>query len=99
MGGASVEHNKWWTIRNQSLAAYMRDAGFDLAVYAQYSRSVQDEARKQAIRKTMTGIKSSFEEEADFSLLDIDKGVYVISLSTPLSINYQNRWSPVIYIG
>ncbi len=27
-----MERNKWWTIKNQSLAAYMRSAGFDLAV-------------------------------------------------------------------
>ena len=94
-----MPHNQWWTIKDQSLAIYMRNVGFDLAVYSQYSPEVQTEARKWAIKQTMAGIKKSFEAEADFSLSDINKGVYVISLSTTLSIDYQNRWSPVIYIG
>lgn len=77
----------------------MRNAGFDLAVYSEYSDSVRKEARKGAIKETMRGIEESFEAEAGFELTDIDRGVYVISLSTPLAILYRYGWSPVIYIG
>jgi hypothetical protein len=94
-----VEHNQWWTIKDQSLAVYMRNAGFDLAVYSNYSKSVQDEARKWAIKASMDGIKNAFEELSGYPLYDICEGVYVISLSSPLSVDYQFRWSPVIYIG
>jgi hypothetical protein len=77
----------------------MRNAGFDLSVFSDYSREVQVEARKWAIKEAMYGIKEAFEEESGFTLSSISEGVYVISLSTPLAIKYQYRWSPVIYIG
>lgn len=94
-----METNRWWTIRDQSLARYMRNAGFDLSVYSNYSDHVQNEARKRAIKEAMAGIREAFEAESQFSLTDLDRGVYVISLSTPLAISYRSRWSPVIYVG
>lgn len=88
-----MESNFWWTIRDQSLAKYMRDAGFDLSVYELYSDAVRTEARKRAIKEAMAGIKEAFENEAGFPLADLERGVYVISLSAPLAIKYDKRWS------
>ena len=36
-----MKKNHWYPVKNQSLAIYARDAGFDLAMYDEYSPQVQ----------------------------------------------------------
>lgn len=93
-----MEKNTWYAIKNQSLAVYARNAGFDLAVYRDYSKEVQKELRKRAVKEALSAIESAcFEKGLDIS--SIKNGIYVISLSNPLSIQYRNGRSQVIYIG
>ena len=33
-----MKKNTWYPVKDQSLAIYARNAGFDLTVYSQYSR-------------------------------------------------------------
>ena len=93
-----METNQWYAVRGQSLAVYARDAGFDLAVYHDYPESVQEILRKWAIREALWAIKAKCVEQ-DFEVSEVDRGVYVIALSHPLSIQYRYRRSQVIYIG
>lgn len=96
-----MQANRWFPVRNQSLAGYMRNAGFDLAVYRDYAKDVRDEAKKRTIKKALAGIQDEFEDATQLELSLIKQGVYVISLASPLAIHYdgEDKWSQVIYIG
>ncbi len=94
-----IATNTWYTVRKQSLAVAARDAGFDLAVYDQYSRGVQVELRKRTIKHIMHNIEYSFSEQVDSDLSDLTQGVYVIALSNPLTVQYKIKTSEIIYIG
>src|SRR5215469_16791064 len=76
VGDGMPRENEWLRIRKQSLAVYMRNAGFDLAIFSEYSEDVQKEARTRAINEALYGIASKFEDEYEFELYDIDRGVY-----------------------
>jgi len=93
-----VERNHWYTVTSQSLATYARVTGFDLAVYEAYSKSVKQEVRKRAIKHALWQIAHVCYEQG-LDLYSTKDGVYVISLSNPLSIQYRNGRSQVIYIG
>ena len=97
-----MEKNKWEKIGNQSLAVATRNAGFDLSIYSSYSDDVKLELKKKAIKEAIYNIKVEF-EFIDVDISGIKKGVYVIALSSPLSIMYKTYPSPlyssVIYIG
>jgi len=94
-----IKENTWFTIRKQSLAVAARDAGFDLAIYEQYSEEVKTELRKRTIKSIMRQIAYAFEELTESDLSDLTQGVYVISLSPPLTITYEKKNSEIIYIG
>lgn len=95
-----MEVNKWVAIRDQSLAVYTRNAGFDLSVYDHYSDTVKAELRKKAIDEALFGISNAITEILDgFDIYSVTKGVYVITISNPLSIGYEKGRSQVIYIG
>ena len=93
-----MKKNHWYAVKGQSLAIYARSAGFDLAVYGGYSNSVQTELKKRAIKEALHEIAVACYEQG-LEVATIKDGVYVISLSNPLSIQYQTRRSQVIYIG
>jgi hypothetical protein len=93
-----MKKNNWYSVKCQSLAIYARNAGFDLAVYHDYSKPVQTELRKRAVKEALYAIESACADQ-DFDIASIKKGVYVITLSNPLSIRYVNDRSQVIYIG
>jgi len=93
-----MRNNQWYKVGGQSLAVFARNAGFDLAMYHDYSEQVQFELRKRAVREAVIQIEYECELK-DFIVRDIKKGVYVIALSNPLSIQYRYRRSQVIYIG
>lgn len=93
-----MTRNMWYTVPNQSLAIYARNAGFDLAVYDDYSNRVQSELRRRSINEALDEIEWAC-EELGFDLADVKEGIYVISLSNPLSVAYRYRRSQVIYIG
>jgi len=94
-----MDKNYWYEVKNQSLAVYARYAGFDLAIYDQYSEDVRQELRSNAIKEALWEIEEQFEYYHKFRLSEIKNGVYVISLSNPLSIRYEKHPSQVIYIG
>lgn len=94
-----MQKNHWYPVKNQSLAVYARRAGFDLAMYNEYSEQVQLELRSRAVTEAMKSIELACWEEHKFELADVKTGIYVISLSNPLSILYRKRRSQVIYIG
>lgn len=93
-----MKRNHWYSIKNQSLAAYARNAGFDLSIYKEYSQSVQYELRKRTIKEALWQIEDACDDEG-FDVCSVKDGIYVISLSNPLSIKYQKKRSQVIYIG
>lgn len=93
-----MQRNRWYNVPNQSLAIYARNAGFDLAVYDDYSKGVQEELRRRSINEALYEIEYACEEQG-FDFASVKDGVYVISLGNPLSIQYRHRSSQVIYIG
>ncbi|WP_339834145.1 hypothetical protein [uncultured Parvibaculum sp.] len=93
-----MKKNHWYTIKGQSLATFASKAGFQLALYDNYSKSVQEELKRRAIEEALAEIYNASEEQG-FDLWGVKKGVYVISLSNPLSIRYRKKRSQVIYIG
>ena len=98
MSNPKCKANHWYSVRNQSLALFAREAGFDLAMYLQYGKAVQTELRKRAVKSALEAIDDECDSQ-DCPIYDIGKGVYVISLSNPLSIKYIKHYSQVIYIG
>lgn len=90
--------NHWYSVRRQNLAIYARSAGFDLAMYEDYSEEVQKDLRKRAVKQALQAIKLECESQ-DFQIDNVKKGVYVIALSNPLSIQYRRSRSQVIYVG
>lgn len=95
---AKIQTNHWYGLRRQSLAVYARNAGFDLSIFNEYSKTVQAELRRKTIKEAMREIKWTMSEKG-FDLDSVKKGVYVISLSNPLSIKYPKRLSQVLYVG
>lgn len=93
-----MQTNHWLSLRNQSLAVYTREAGFDLAIYDEYSTGVQQELSKRAVRNAMAGLHWGFEDQG-VDIYAIKQGIYVISLSSPLTVSYRHKPSQVIYIG
>ena len=77
----------------------MREAGFDLAVFDNYSAAVQREARKEAIRVAMEMLNWAFWEQTGEDLKDLSTGVYAIRLSGGIEVQYEKGSSPLIYIG
>ena len=97
--GLSMAEIKWTAIRNQSLALAAREAGYDLTMFHDYSRETQAQLPKSAIRIAMRNLDWAYEEETDRDLSSVKKGVYVISISNPFTIQYDGRCSEIIYIG
>jgi hypothetical protein len=94
---ATVE---WYPkIRNQSLALAVREAGFDLTMFEEYSEETQAEIRKRAIKIVLRNIADEFENVTGKLLADIHQGVYVICVSNPFTIAYEKGCSEIIYIG
>lgn len=77
------EKNQWYIIKNQSLAVYARNAGFDLAVYEDYLESVREELKKRTIKAALAEIRAACDEKG-LDIATIKQGIYVISLSNPL---------------
>ena len=94
----TISRNHWYSVKGQSLAIYARDAGFDLAMYDEYTEPVQAELRRRAVRAAMYAIQTACEENG-FDIASVKRGVYVISLAHPLSVQYMRGRSQVIYIG
>lgn len=86
-------------IRNQSLALAVREAGFDLTMFDEYSEDTQTEIRKRAIKIVMRNIAYEFEAITEKELNSVKQGVYVISVSSPFTVGYKKGCNEVIYIG
>ena len=68
-------------------------------MYDEYSEEVRVELRARAVKEAMRSIQTVCWEKHDFDLADLTSGIYVLSLSNPLSLQYRNGRSQVIYIG
>lgn len=85
----------WINLWGISLATAAREAGFDLAVYHEYSESTQHELRKRTIKQALSNICDEYEwsTEQKFGkpklLSNVSLGVYVIRLSNPFTIRYR----------
>ena len=91
---------EWYPkIRDQSLALAVREAGFDLTMFEEYSEDTQIELRKQAIKNVIRNISYEFEEITGKKLKTVSEGVYVICVSNPFTIGYKSGCSEIIYIG
>lgn len=90
---------KWWKVKNQSLAVAVRNVGFDLAVYEQYSPDIQKEIQRRAIKESLRELSATFLSVSERDIQEITKGVYVICLSHPFTIQYEEGLSEIIYIG
>lgn len=90
----------WTKIANMNLAEAMRRSGYDITMYMSYSRDAQSDAKRKSIREIMKDISTAYERESKGgSLGNIKKGVYVICVSNPFTIRYENGDSSIIYIG
>lgn len=94
---ATVE---WYPkIKDCSLALAVREAGFDLTMFYEYSAETQAEIKKRSIKNAMKNISDSFEWTTERRIHDIKQGVYVICLSNPFTISYNIGCSEILYIG
>ena len=101
--------NVWVWVRHQSLATAAREAGFDLAMFEQYSKDTQKELRKKSVRYVTRNIAEAYEKETGNDLEQVGYGVYVIRLASPFIVNYADSQcedggadgstSQIIYIG
>jgi hypothetical protein len=96
---AEIKPNHWYVIKNQSLARFANYAGFDLALYDVYSTAARQELRKRAISEAIFSMRNDVEERFGFDLRSVNQGVYVITLSNGLAVQYQTKPSDIIYIG
>lgn len=91
---------EWLRIQNMSLARSMREAGFDIAVFDEYSNAVKKEAQKRAIRYVLDDLSDEYENKSGGrSITEVKRGVYVICLANPFAVSYENGDSEIIYIG
>jgi hypothetical protein len=90
---------EWWKIPQQSLALAAREAGFDLSVYDDYDEPVRAALKTRAISNAIERLREAFTEVSGRSLEDVKRGVYVISLSYPFTLDYNGWRSDVVYIG
>ena len=91
---------EWRRIKNQNLALAVRNAGFDLTAFDQYSRDVQEEVQKRGIKQSLRELSAVFRDvSGGDDIKDIRRGVYVICLSHPFAIQYEAGLSEIIYIG
>jgi hypothetical protein len=94
----TLKSNTWIEVKGLSLATFVRDVGFDLAIYDSYSSPVRRELQRKAINEAIKSIKQRFHDQ-NIDISSVKSGVYVISLSAPLSIKYSRGSSQIIYIG
>ena len=91
---------RWVKIKNQNLAVHTRHAGFDLAMYSDYSTDTKIELKRQAVSWALDELADEYEEKTQNALSEVKRGVYVIKLSDPFTIEYANgKTSNVVYIG
>lgn len=91
---------EWWKVTNQSLAVAVRNVGFDLAIFDQYTKTIQDGIKIQARKEALQMIEDDFFDISDgIDLRDIRYGIYVICVSNPFTISYKGGHSNVVYIG
>lgn len=89
----------WTVVKKQSLALAAREAGYDLTMFEDYPVAVRDTLRFHAIKNVLDNLCSDFEEVAETPLYEVKHGVYVICLSDPFTLQYENGRSNIIYIG
>jgi hypothetical protein len=90
---------KWTVLKKQSLQLAAREAGYDLTMFEDYPKAVQETLRFHAIKNVLYNLRTDFEDEEEKELWTVTQGVYVICLSDPFTIQYGLSCSNVIYIG
>lgn len=99
LGGLNMSTLEWTKIQKISLAQSVREAGFDITVYDNYSKQTQSELKKSAIKNVLKEISDKYMDLAGKDISAVKKGVYVICLSNPFTIRYESGSSEIIYIG
>jgi len=97
--GVQLSDIEWVKLRDLSLAKSTRAAGFDISVHENYSNETQQDLRKRAIKEILSEIDGRYWDEVGSELKEVRKGVYVIALSNPFTIEYDRAQSEIIYIG
>ena len=90
---------EWSVVKKQSLALAAREAGYDLTMFEDYPKAVQDSLQYYAIKNVLENLCSDFEDYNDKVLGSVKQGVYVICLSDPFTIQYGSKRSNIIYVG
>lgn len=90
---------QWVKLKEYSLARSAREAGFDLTMFDEYTPQAQSALKTAAVRKALEYLEYEYEEKTGLSLKDLNWGVYVIRMTSGMSIKYENGVSPVVYIG
>jgi hypothetical protein len=94
-----VAQIQWTPVKKQSLARAAREAGYDLAMFENYPKAVQDTLRYHAIKNVLRNLQDDYEELTGKELWAVRQGVYVICLSDPFTIQYASGCSNIVYIG
>jgi len=92
---------EWIRIEKLSLALSAQQAGFDLHQFHEYPKPMQSKIKKRIILEAQRDLKWWFEEEFEYEidLKSFKRCVYVIKLSRPFAIDYEEGISNVLYIG
>ena len=89
----------WISVKKQSLARAAREAGYDLTMFDDYPKAVQDTLRYHSIRNVLDNLCNDFESETEKYLSNVKQGVYIICLSDPFTVQYGSKRSNIVYIG
>ena len=90
---------RWVKLRDYSLAWSTREAGFDLTMYEEYPKAVQEVLKKEAVKTATEYLEDEYEEKTGDNLKELAWGVHVIRLSSGFSIQYAKGIAPIVYIG
>ena len=90
---------RWVKLKEYSLAWSAREAGFDLTMFDSYTPQAKSALKTAAVRMALDYLADEYEEKTGLSLKDLSWGVYVIRMTSGMSIRYEQGVSPVIYIG
>ena len=96
---AELAKIQWVKLKDYSLAWSAREAGFDLTMFGEYTSPVQDALKKAAGKVALEYLEEEYEDKTGLELKDLNWGVYVIRMSSGMSLRYDNGTSPVVYIG
>jgi|GEM_PF-2685183 len=85
----------WMSVEDISIRAVASECGYDITK----NEKARDAATKPTVQAIISRLDESWQQDYEHSLTDEDEGLYVVSLSDGLAIDYGADISPVLYIG